>query len=79
MKNLVHIGSVKDGTIVRFPHSVYEYMKVCDRNGVGGVVLLFHGEYINTRDLERRGLGVMCEVAYDNLDRMYYDGEEEDE
>lgn len=76
MKNLVHIGSVKDGTIVRFPNSVYEYMKVCDRNGVGGVVRLINGEYINTRDLEREGLGVMCTVAYDNLDRMYYDEEE---
>lgn len=77
MKNLVHIGSVKDGTIVHFPHSVYEYMKVCDRNGVGGVVRLMRGEYINTRDLEREGLGVMCKIAYENLDRMYYDEEEE--
>ena len=76
MKNLVHIGFIKDGAIVRFPNSVYEYMKVCDRNGVGGVVHLINGEYINTRDLEREGLGVMCAVAYENLDRMYYDEEE---
>ena len=73
MEDLVHIGSVKDGAIVRFPHSVYEYMKVCDRNGVGGVVRLFNGEYINTRDLEREGLGVMCKVTYENLDKMYYE------
>ena len=72
MKNLVHIGSVQDGAIVHFPHSAYEYMKVCDKNGIGGVVRLSYGEYINTRDLEAEGLGVMCEVAYDNLDDMYY-------
>ena len=72
MKNLVHIVSVQDGAIVHFPHSAYEYMKVCDKNGIGGVVRLSYGEYINTRDLEAEGLGVMCEVAYDNLDDMYY-------
>ena len=77
MKNLVHIGSVNDGAIVRFPHSAYEYMKVCDKNGIGGVVRLLHIEYINIRDLEVEGLGVMCEVAYDNLDRMYYSDDEE--
>ena len=75
MKNLVHIASVKDGTIVHFPNSAYEYMKVCDKNGIGGVVRLLSGEYINTRDLDSEGLGVMCEVAYDNLDRMYYSDE----
>lgn len=72
MKNLVYIGSVQDGAIVHFPHSAYEYMKVCDKNGIGGVVRLSYGEYINTRDLEAEGLGVMCEVAYDNLDDMYF-------
>ena len=72
MKNLVHIGSVQDGAIVHFPHSAYEYMKVCDKNGIGGVVRLLYGEYINIRDLEAEGLGVMCEVAYDNLNDMYY-------
>ena len=72
MKNLVNIASVKDGAIVHFPHSSYEYMKVCDKNGIGGVVRLLYGKYINTRELEAEGLGVMCEVAYDNLDDMYY-------
>ena len=47
-------------------------MKVCDKNGIGGVVRLLHGEYIDTRDLEAEGLGIMCEVAYENLDDMYY-------
>lgn len=72
MKNFVHIASVKDGTIVRFPLSAYEYMKVCDKNGIGGVVDLFHGKYINIRDLEAEGLSILCEIAYDNLDDMYY-------
>lgn len=72
MKNLVHIASVNDGAIVHFPHSVYDYMKVCDENGIGGVVRLSCGEYISTRDLNKEGLGMMCEIAYDDLDRMYY-------
>ena len=72
MKNLVHIASVNDGAIVHFPHSAYDYMKVCDENGIGGVVRLSCGEYINTRDLDKEGLGIMCEVAYDNIDKMYY-------
>ena len=72
MKNLIHIASVKDGAIVRFPHSACEYMKVCDKNGIGGVVRLPYGRYINTRDLNNEGLGMMCEIAYEDLDRMYY-------
>ena len=79
MKNLVHIASVKNGAIVHFSHSAYEYMKVCDKNGIGGVVRLLRGEYINTRDLEAAGLGVMCEVAYDNLDRLYYSDDDEED
>ena len=71
MKNLVHIASIKDGAIVHFPHSAYEYMKVCDKNGIGGVIRLHYGEYINTRELEAEGLGIMCEVAYNSLDDMY--------
>lgn len=73
MKNLVHIASVRDGSIVRFPNSAYEYMKVCDSNGIGGVVRLTQGEYINSRDLEREGLGMMCRVVYSDLDAMYTD------
>ena len=72
MKNFVHIASVKDGAIVHFPLSAYEYMKVCDKDGIGGVVDLLHGKYINIRDLEAEGLSILCEIAYDNLDDMYY-------
>ena len=72
MKNLVHIGSVQDGAIVHFLHSACEYMKVCDKNGNGGVVRLPYGRYINTRDLNNEGLDMMCEIIYEDLDRMYY-------
>ena len=72
MKNLVHIASVKDGAIIHFPHSAWDYMKVCDKNGKGGVVRLPYGRYINTRDLNNEGLGVMCEIAYEDLERMYF-------
>lgn len=52
----IHIGFIKEGTILHFPNSVYDYMKVCDRNGIGGVVNLSTGLYISTSDLEKEGL-----------------------
>lgn len=57
----IHIGSVKEGTIFHFTNSVYYYMKVCDRNGVGGVVNLSTGLYISTPDLEKEGLSLMID------------------
>lgn len=54
-----HIGFIKEGTILHFPNSAYDYMKVCDRNGVGGVVNLSTGLYISTLDLEKEGLSPM--------------------
>lgn len=54
-----HIGFIKEGTILHFPNSIYDYMKVCDRNGVGGVVNLSTGLYISTSDLEKEGLSPM--------------------
>ena len=77
MSKLTHIGLVHDGAIVHFPLSAYDYMKVCDRNGQGGVVRIHFGEYIAYSDLESEGLGVMCEVAYKNLDDMYYSEDDE--
>lgn len=66
--DIVHIGSVKDGSIVMFPFSAYYFMKVCNPStGVGGVVELFHGAYLTYDDLEKRELGVYCRVYYDNL------------
>jgi hypothetical protein len=74
-----HIGSVCDGSIVTFPNSIYMFMKVCDKNGNGGVVALTNGFYVPTRDLENSKLGVMCRVDYKNLDEMYWsDNEDED-
>ena len=55
----IHIGFIKEGTILHFPNSVYDYMKVCDRNGVGGIVNLSTGLYISTSDLEKEGLSPM--------------------
>lgn len=69
--NLVHIASVTDGAIVSFPHSAYAYMKVCDSNGIGGVVRLSTGSYIPTRELEAEGLGLKCHVDFPTIDRMY--------
>ena len=57
----IHIGVVKEGTIFYFPNSEYEYMKVCDRNGIGGVVNLSTGLYISTSDLEKEGLSPMID------------------
>lgn len=34
----IHVGFIKEGTILHFPNSVYDYMKVCDRNEIGGRV-----------------------------------------
>lgn len=65
-----HIGFVKEGAILQFPNSVYDYMKVCDRNGVGGVVNLSTGLYIPTSELEKEGLSPMS--AY-TLEESYSD------
>lgn len=57
----IHIGSIKDGIIFHFPNSVYDYMKVCDRNGIGGVVNLSTGLYILTSDFEKEGFSPMID------------------
>lgn len=49
----IHIGFIKEGTILHFSNSVYNYMKVCSREGIGGVVNLSTGLYISTSDLEK--------------------------
>lgn len=66
----IHIGFIKEGTILHFPNSAYDYMKVCDRNGVGGVVNLSTGLYISTSDLEKEGLSPMSACT---LEESYYD------
>ena len=67
----IHVGFIKEGTILHFSNSVYDYMKVCDRNGVGGVVNLSTGLYISTSDLDKEGLSPMIdctteETSYNN-------------
>lgn len=59
----IHIGFIKEGTILHFPNSEYDYMKVCDRNGIGGVVNLSTGLYISTSDLEKEGLSPMIDCT----------------
>lgn len=73
MKEMISVSDVPNGAIVRFPFSVYEYMKVGDGKGNCGVVRLFFGEYIAECDLVRSGLSTMCKVAYNDLDEMYRD------
>lgn len=65
-----HIGFIKEGTILHFPNSVYDYMKVCDRNGIGGIVNLSTGLYISTSDLEEEGLSLMIDCS---IESSFYD------
>ena len=61
-----HIGFIKEGTIFHFPNSAYDYMKVCGRNGVGGVVNLSTGLYISTSNLEKEGLSPMIDCPIED-------------
>ena len=63
-----HYASVSDGAIITFPTSAYYYMKVCDRNGRGGVVRLATGEYLDKQQLEADGLGTFCKVVADDIE-----------
>ena len=66
----IHIGFIKEGTILHFPNSIYDYIKVCDRYGKGGVVNLSTGLYISTADLEKEGLFPMINCPDE---KSYYD------
>lgn len=74
MENFVHIGTVRDGSVVKLKGSQHICMKVCDKNGRGGVVSL-GGLYTSTQDL----LSVDGVVIAENLDEFYHKEEEEDE
>lgn len=67
------LASVKDGAIVHFKNSVYEYMKVCSRDGMGGVVRLATGLYIPRNQLAYYGLEDEVTISADNLDALYFD------
>lgn len=62
----IHIGFIKEGTIFHFPNSVYDYMKVCGRNGLDGVVNLSTGLYLSTSELEEEGLSPMIDCPVEN-------------
>lgn len=62
----IHIGSIKDGTIFHFSNSAYDYMKVCSRTGIGGVVNLSTGLYLSTSELEEEGLSPMIDCPIEN-------------
>lgn len=66
----IHVGFIKEGTILLFPNSAYVYIKVCGRDGVGGVVNLSTGLYIPTSDLEEEGLSPMIDCPAEN---SFYD------
>jgi hypothetical protein len=53
---MCRLVSVPDGSIIRFPNSTRNYIKTCDKNGVGGVVAIDNGMYIRTSDLHYVGL-----------------------
>ena len=63
----IHIDFIKEGTIFHFPNSVYDYMKVCGRNGVGGVVNLSTGLYISTSALEKEGLSPIIDCTTEEI------------
>lgn len=49
----MNIEYIDSGLLVNFEHSASDYLKVCDRNGIGGVVNLTNGLYIAVKDLEK--------------------------
>lgn len=59
-----HIGGVPDGHIVEFPHSARTFMKVCTKEGLGGIVDIVTGELIMVSDLPKHGLDVWCVEHY---------------
>lgn len=72
-----HLGFAPDGSIIRFPNSARFYMKVCDREGIGGVVAIDNGMYVKTSDLHYLGLSAdnVEIVAKRGTWGVHYDGE----
>lgn len=46
-----YLPFIPNGTLIRFPNSATIYLKVCGRNGVGGIVAIDSGRYIKSSDL----------------------------
>ena len=76
---LDHIGGIPNGHIVEFPHSARTFMKVCTREGLGGVVDIVTGELIMTSDLPRYGLDMWCSERYGERASIQYEVEEGEE
>lgn len=53
-----YLPFIPDGTLIRFPNSADLYIKTCGRNGIGGVVRVDSGTYIESRDLRCLGFPV---------------------
>lgn len=51
-----YLPFIPDGTLIRFPNSARFYIKVCGKNGIGGIVGIDNGKYVETRDLHLLGL-----------------------
>lgn len=73
---MIHISSVKDGSVIAFQCSIYYWMKVCWRNGSSGVVNLHNGLYIPVCDLIRYGFGEKVTIVANSLDELYREDEE---
>lgn len=68
-----HVSSVKDGSIIFFPHSACYWIKVCNpMTGIGGVVELYSGKYYPVSALDNVGLGIYCSIVAKNLDTLYF-------
>ncbi len=72
-----HISNAWDGAIVQFPASACFFMKVCGRDGIGGVVNLHNGLYLPVRALEKEGLGEKVAIVAMNLDDFLMGDEKE--
>ena len=46
-----HIAFISDGALCTFKGSAKTWMKVCDKNGIGGVVDIATGEYVAISNL----------------------------
>ena len=72
-----YLPFIPDGTLIRFPNSATLYMKVCGRNGIGGVVNLDNGKYTKTSDLHYLDLPAddVEIIAERGAWGVHYDGE----
>ena len=50
---MTHIAFIHDGALCTFKGSNKTWMKVCDDNGVGGVVDIYTGKYVATSNLQK--------------------------